>query len=112
METRGGHRFEADIAVVGVGATPNTGFLAGSGLPLDNGVVVNERVQTSAEGVYAVGDVARLFDPLYARQRRIEHWSNADYQGSQVGRILAGDGRRLRHRLLLLQRGNRDDRER
>ena len=44
--------------------------------------------------IYAAGDVACFFDPLTGRQRRIEHWSNARYQGSQVGRILAGaDGR-------------------
>ena len=40
--------------------------------------------------IYAAGDVACFFDPLTGRQRRIEHWSNARYQGSQVGRILAG----------------------
>lgn len=41
-------------------------------------------------GIYAAGDVACFFDPLAGRRRRIEHWSNAHYQGSQVGRLLAG----------------------
>ena len=40
--------------------------------------------------IYAAGDVACFFDPLSGRRRRIEHWSNARYQGNQVGRILAG----------------------
>jgi NADPH-dependent 2,4-dienoyl-CoA reductase/sulfur reductase-like enzyme len=40
--------------------------------------------------VYAAGDVANFFDPLFGRRRRIEHWSNANYQGTQVGKILAG----------------------
>jgi 3-phenylpropionate/trans-cinnamate dioxygenase ferredoxin reductase subunit len=40
--------------------------------------------------IYAAGDVARFFDPLFGRRRRIEHWSNANYQGSEVGKLLAG----------------------
>jgi 3-phenylpropionate/trans-cinnamate dioxygenase ferredoxin reductase subunit len=92
VETAGGRRVPADIAVVGVGVFPNDRFLAGSGLALENGVVVNERFETSAPGVYAVGDVASFYDPLYGRQRRIEHWSNANYQGSEVGKILAEAG--------------------
>jgi NADPH-dependent 2,4-dienoyl-CoA reductase/sulfur reductase-like enzyme len=90
VETTSGVRIDADLAVVGVGVVPNVDFLAGSGVAVDNGVVVNARFETSAPGVYAAGDVASFFDPLYGRRRRIEHWSNANYQGSEVGRILAG----------------------
>ena len=82
----------ADFAVVGVGVIPNTDFLDGSGIEPDNGVVVNERFETTAPGLYAAGDVANFFDPFFARQRRIEHWSNANYQGTEVGKILAGRG--------------------
>jgi NADPH-dependent 2,4-dienoyl-CoA reductase/sulfur reductase-like enzyme len=92
VETKSGLRVEADLAVVGVGVIPNVGFLEGSGLDVNNGVAVNARFETSAPGVYAAGDVANFFDPLYGRQRRIEHWSNASYQGTEVGRILAGAG--------------------
>src|SRR5215218_7106680 len=67
-------------------------FHGNGGLELDNGVVVNERFETSAPDVYAAGDVANFFDPLFGRQRRIEHWSNANYQGTEVGKILAGAG--------------------
>lgn len=78
------------LAVVGVGVQPEVSFLSGSGLVVDDGVVVDERFRTAVRDVYAVGDVARFFDPVFGRRRRIEHWSNADYQGAQVGKILAG----------------------
>jgi NADPH-dependent 2,4-dienoyl-CoA reductase/sulfur reductase-like enzyme len=90
VELHTGRALAAGLAVVGVGARPATSFLAGSGIAVDDGVVVDEHYRTNVPDVYAVGDVARFFDPLYGRPRRIEHWSNADYQGRQVGRILAG----------------------
>jgi NADPH-dependent 2,4-dienoyl-CoA reductase/sulfur reductase-like enzyme len=90
VQTKSGAPVQADLAVVGVGVVPSVDLLAGSGLKLENGVIVNARFETSAPGVYAVGDVANFFDPLYERRRRIEHWSNANYQGTEVGRILAG----------------------
>jgi NADPH-dependent 2,4-dienoyl-CoA reductase/sulfur reductase-like enzyme len=92
VEAKSGLCVEAEIAVVGVGVIPNVDFLADSGLALDNGIVVNQRFETGAAGVYAAGDVANFFDPLYERQRRIEHWSNANYQGTEVGKVLAGNG--------------------
>jgi NADPH-dependent 2,4-dienoyl-CoA reductase/sulfur reductase-like enzyme len=93
VETKSGLCVEAELAVVGVGVVPNVDFLADSGLPLDNGVLVNQRFETRAPGVFAAGDVANFFDPLYGRQRRIEHWSNANYQGTEAGKVLAGSGR-------------------
>jgi NADPH-dependent 2,4-dienoyl-CoA reductase/sulfur reductase-like enzyme len=92
VETKSGLCVEAELAVVGVGVVPNVDFLADSGLALDNGVVVNQRFETRAPDVFAAGDVANFFDPLYGRQRRIEHWSNANYQGGEVGKVLAGTG--------------------
>lgn len=90
VTTANGRRIDADLAVVGVGVVPSVDFLEGSGLALDNGVVVNDRYETDASGISAVGDVANFFDPLYGRRRRIEHWSNANYQGTDVGKLLAG----------------------
>jgi NADPH-dependent 2,4-dienoyl-CoA reductase/sulfur reductase-like enzyme len=92
VEARSGLCVSADIAVVGIGVIPNVAFLDGSGLAVDDGVIVNQRFETSAPGVYAAGDVANFFDPLFGRQRRIEHWSNANYQGTEVGKVLAGEG--------------------
>lgn len=76
--------------VAGVGVVPTVDWLEGSGIELDDGVVVDERFRTSAEGVFAVGDVARFHDPVFGHPRRIEHWSNANYQGAEVGKVLAG----------------------
>lgn len=90
VATKAGEERDADLAVVGVGVAPNTSFLEDSGLELDDGVVVNERFETSRPGVYAVGDVARFYDPVFGRLRRIEHWSNANYHGVQLGKVLAG----------------------
>jgi NADPH-dependent 2,4-dienoyl-CoA reductase/sulfur reductase-like enzyme len=91
--TTSGEERDADLAVVGIGVTPEVGFLEGSGIQLDDGVVVNERFETSAPGIYAAGDVARFFDPVFGRSRRIEHWSNANYQGAELGKLLAtGEG--------------------
>jgi 3-phenylpropionate/trans-cinnamate dioxygenase ferredoxin reductase subunit len=90
VETKRGRVVQAELCVVGIGVTPTVGWLEGSGLKLDNGVVVNERFETGAEAVWAVGDAARFYDPVFDRTRRIEHWSNANYQGAEVGRLIAG----------------------
>jgi NADPH-dependent 2,4-dienoyl-CoA reductase/sulfur reductase-like enzyme len=89
VTTDSGAVLTADLAVLGIGVEPVTDFLEDSGIELDNGVVVNERFETSVPDVYAVGDVANFNDPLFGR-RRIEHWSNANYQGTEAGKILAG----------------------
>ena len=89
VRTKRGEVIQAELVVVGIGVEPVFAWLEGSGLELDNGVVVNERFETNVPGVYAVGDVARFFDPIFARHRRIEHWSTANYQGTEVGKILA-----------------------
>jgi 3-phenylpropionate/trans-cinnamate dioxygenase ferredoxin reductase subunit len=90
VETRSGRAIDADLVVVGIGVVPQTDFLAGSGIEVDNGIVVDESFRTALPGIWAAGDVARFDDPVFGRRRRIEHWSNANYQGTQVGRALAG----------------------
>ena len=72
-----GSRVAADVVVVGIGAAPATDWLAGSGLRIEDGVVCDEFLRTSAPGVYAAGDVARFQNPVFAESMRIEHWSNA-----------------------------------
>jgi NADPH-dependent 2,4-dienoyl-CoA reductase/sulfur reductase-like enzyme len=90
VELQSGTPLGAGLAVVGVGVQPALRFLDGSGIAVDDGVLVDRRFGTNVPDVYAAGDVARFFDPLYDRRRRIEHWSNADYQGREVGKVLAG----------------------
>jgi 3-phenylpropionate/trans-cinnamate dioxygenase ferredoxin reductase component len=83
----------ADLTVAGIGVVPNVELAADAGLAIGSagGVVVDERFETAQPGVYAIGDVAEFFDPLYRRHRRIEHWSNAAYHGTTLGKILAGE---------------------
>jgi len=81
----------ADLVVVGIGVTPNVELLEGSPVEVEDGVLVNERFETSLAQIWAVGDVARFFDPVFGRTRRIEHWSNANYQGTELGKLLAGE---------------------
>ena len=90
VETARGRVIQAELAVVGIGVAPVTSWLEDSGLKLDDGVVVNERFETGVENVWAVGDVARFYDPLFGKHRRIEHWSNANYAGAEVGKLIAG----------------------
>jgi NTE family protein len=90
VELHTGRQLGAGLAVVGVGVRPAVSFLEGSGIATDDGILVDERFGTNVPNVYAAGDVARFYDPLYGRRRRIEHWSNANYQGAEVGKVLAG----------------------
>jgi NADPH-dependent 2,4-dienoyl-CoA reductase/sulfur reductase-like enzyme len=90
VELRNGRELGAGLAVVGVGVQPAVGFLEGSGIAIGDGIMVDEQFRTNVPNVYAAGDVARFHDPLFGRGRRIEHWSNANYQGAEVGKILAG----------------------
>jgi 3-phenylpropionate/trans-cinnamate dioxygenase ferredoxin reductase subunit len=81
----------ADLTVAGIGVIPNVELAQDAGLEVRSGIVVDERFETAQRGVYAIGDVAEFFDPLYRRHRRIEHWSNAAYHGTTLGQILAGE---------------------
>ncbi|WAL67722.1 FAD-dependent oxidoreductase [Amycolatopsis cynarae] len=83
---------DADLVVVGIGAEPETGWLDGSGLVVDNGVVCDESLAASVPGVYAAGDVARWFNPLFGRHMRLEHWSSAAEQGAAAGAAAALPG--------------------
>lgn len=77
---------EADLVVVGTGASPSTGWLEGSGLTLDDGIVCDETLWAGVEGIYAAGDVARWTNPAFGRSMRLEHWTSAAEQGAHAGR--------------------------
>jgi NADPH-dependent 2,4-dienoyl-CoA reductase/sulfur reductase-like enzyme len=81
-----GSRIEADLVVVGVGVTPNTDWLADSGLELGNGIECDKTLQTSAPGVYAAGDLASWPNPLFDTRMRLEHWTIAAEQGGVAAR--------------------------
>jgi 3-phenylpropionate/trans-cinnamate dioxygenase ferredoxin reductase subunit len=80
----------SDFVVVGIGVAPRTDFLGASGLTTDNGVVVDEHLQTTVEDVFAAGDVANAFNPFYENRLRVEHWANASEQGLLAARSMLG----------------------
>ena len=85
-----GSTVEAATAVIGIGVLPNDGWLASSGLLLDNGVVCDELCRAEgAEDVYAAGDIARWHHPEQAEPVRVEHWTNAVDQAGTVAHNIA-----------------------
>ena len=87
----GGTSVACDLAVVGVGIRPNTGLAESAGLEVDNGIVVDEQMRTSAPNVFAAGDVANYPDPIFEKRRRVEHWGHAEYSGQVAGANMAGE---------------------
>jgi NADPH-dependent 2,4-dienoyl-CoA reductase/sulfur reductase-like enzyme len=97
----GGEVVPADAVVVGIGVTPNTQWLEGSGLRLRDGIVCDANLNAldvSGEvvpGVFAAGDVARWPNGLFNEEMRVEHWTNAAEQGAHVatnlGHVAAGE---------------------
>jgi 3-phenylpropionate/trans-cinnamate dioxygenase ferredoxin reductase component len=88
--TRSGLRLECDFVIVGIGIEPAVELLEGSGIHLDNGVVVDEYCQTNVSGVYAAGDIANHYHPIFNRRIRVEHWQNAIKQGAAAARNILG----------------------
>ena len=87
--TKGGRTLECELVVAGVGVTPETGLAEGTPLLVDNGIVTDEFLQTNQPGIYAAGDVARFYSPLYARRLRVEHWDVAQQHGEIAGKNMA-----------------------
>jgi 3-phenylpropionate/trans-cinnamate dioxygenase ferredoxin reductase subunit len=88
--TKAGQRIPCDLAVVGVGVEPAVDFLDGSGVQLDNGIIVDDHCATSVAGIYAAGDVANHYHPVFQRHLRVEHWQNAMRQGANAARNMLG----------------------
>jgi NADPH-dependent 2,4-dienoyl-CoA reductase/sulfur reductase-like enzyme len=82
----------ADDVLVAIGSEPNTEWLTGSGLTVENGLVCDEYC-AAADGVYGVGDAARWHNRLFGTDMRIEHRTNAAEQGMAVARAILGDPR-------------------
>jgi 3-phenylpropionate/trans-cinnamate dioxygenase ferredoxin reductase component len=80
----------ADAVVVGVGITPAVELAQAAGLTVDNGVLVDAALRTSAPDVYAAGDVANADNPLLGRRIRVEHWDNALKGGPAAARSMLG----------------------
>lgn len=80
----------ADVVLVGVGAIPNTDLAQEAGLAVDNGVVVDEHLQTSDPAVWATGDIANAYNTLLGQRLRVEHWDNAIRQGKLAALSVLG----------------------
>ena len=92
VRTMDGAVVEGDLVVVGVGATPRDELARDAGLTLENGIVVDELLRTSAPDVFAAGDVAATWNPMYNKRIRLEHWANALNQGQTAARNMLGLG--------------------
>lgn len=92
VTTKGGRRIECDLVVIGVGIEPVTDLVAGAGVDIDDGIVVDEYCRTNVDGIYAAGDVANHYHPVLERRIRVEHWHNALKQGAAAARSMLGKG--------------------
>ncbi|HET9671949.1 MAG TPA: FAD-dependent oxidoreductase, partial [Actinomycetota bacterium] len=90
VTTTDGQRFDCDFVVLGLGVEPVTGFLEGSGVDVENGVLVDERCRASVDGVFAAGDVANHVHPVFGGRIRTEHWNNAREQGRAAALNMMG----------------------
>jgi 3-phenylpropionate/trans-cinnamate dioxygenase ferredoxin reductase component len=91
VRTSKGATIEAEAVVVGIGILPNIEVAQEAGLEIDNGVAVDERLQTSADGVFAAGDMANHEHPLFGRRIRVEHFDNGLKMGTHVGGSMLGE---------------------
>lgn len=87
-----GRTIDCDFVVVGIGVTPRTTLADAAGIDVDNGLLVSERLETSAPGVFAAGDVANAWHPFYGQHIRVEHWANALNQGPAAARNMLEKG--------------------
>jgi 3-phenylpropionate/trans-cinnamate dioxygenase ferredoxin reductase subunit len=88
----GGRAVECDHVLVGIGVAPRTELAEAAGLDIQNGILVDERLRASADGVFAAGDVANAQHPFFHTRVRIEHWHNALEQGPAAARSMLSSG--------------------
>jgi len=88
--TKSGDSLESDILIVGAGIYPNVELAEAAGLRVENGIVVDEYLRSSAPDIYAAGDNANFPYQALGVRTRIEHWDNASAQGKAAGRNMAG----------------------
>ena len=92
VRTSDGGAIDCDFVVVGVGVRPRIELAERAGLVTGGGIHTDDRLRTSAPGVFAAGDVAAAEHPFYGQRIRVEHWSNALEQGSLVAHNMLGAG--------------------
>ena len=97
IELSDGVSVESDLVVAGVGAQPATELAETAGIPVRDGVTVNEFLETGVSGILAAGDIANYTDVLFHKRRRLEHWDNAVSQGQHAAKVLMGERAPFRH---------------
>jgi 3-phenylpropionate/trans-cinnamate dioxygenase ferredoxin reductase subunit len=92
VRTSDGRELGCDFVVVGIGVEPQIELAHKAGLLVDDGILVDEHLRTSAPAVFAAGDVASAHHPFYGERIRVEHWDNALNQGPAAARNMLGRG--------------------
>jgi 3-phenylpropionate/trans-cinnamate dioxygenase ferredoxin reductase component len=90
VRTSDGRELECDLAVVGIGVQPRSRLASEAGVAVDDGIVVDEHLETGVPGVFAAGDVANAQHPFFGERIRVEHWANALNQGPVAARNMLG----------------------
>ena len=90
VHLKSGAVLPCNFVCIGVGIVPNVELAQQAGLAVDNGIVVDEYLQSSQPGIYAAGDVANYVDPLFGKRRRVEHWGHAEYSGHLAAQNMTG----------------------
>jgi NADPH-dependent 2,4-dienoyl-CoA reductase/sulfur reductase-like enzyme len=91
VRTAGGDEYHADVAVVGIGISPNVELAREAGLAVGDGIEVDASLRTSSPSVYAAGDVASFHQPNLGRRIRVEHEHTANAMGRAAGLSMAGE---------------------
>jgi len=97
VHTGSGRAIEADGVVAGIGIHPNLDLAKEAGLMIDDGIVVDERLETSVSDIYAAGDAANFFHSALEKRTRVEHEDNAVQMGRLAGRNMAGASETYSH---------------
>jgi 3-phenylpropionate/trans-cinnamate dioxygenase ferredoxin reductase component len=97
LKTQAGREIVADAIVAGIGIQPNVELAQQAGLTVEDGILVNETLQTGHPDIYAAGDVASFYNPALGKRLRVEHEDNANTMGRLAGRSMAGQAAPYHH---------------
>jgi NAD(P)H-nitrite reductase large subunit len=92
VRTSAGRRLDTNLVVVAIGVRPDIGFLHGSGIRTDRGILIDHEFRTNVPEVFAAGDAAQGYDPISGLFRVVTNWNNAVDQGKLAGAFMAGGG--------------------